>query len=89
MGSQFQAICCACDYKFEVNRGPMMMARQIRCDTCGTDQFIDHDAWPTRPTTCECGGTLTDDEEKAPIRCPKCRCTDLRSDPDGGFILYD
>lgn len=36
--------------------------------------------------TCECGGWFT---EVAPPRCPKCRSTDLRRDPEAAMTLYD
>ncbi len=35
---------------------------------------------------CRCGGHF---RVGAPARCPKCRSTDYREDPDGCSILYD
>lgn len=35
---------------------------------------------------CECGGHYKFD---APARCPKCKSTDFRPDPDFGNICYD
>jgi hypothetical protein len=35
---------------------------------------------------CECGGFF---RHLAPVRCPKCRSTDLRQDPEGRSFLYD
>lgn len=35
---------------------------------------------------CMCGGAL---KFNAPPRCPKCKSTDFRSDPEGDIIMYD
>lgn len=35
---------------------------------------------------CDCGGSFSLD---APPRCPRCRSTEYRSDPDGMELLYD
>ncbi len=90
MGESYTAICQECEVRFEVNQGPGMSTMPLHCDSCGRErwwEFMEKIPLDDPPDwTCKCGGTFSTD---APPRCPKCRSTNLKRDPDGIEILYD
>lgn len=91
MGHTFEAICKACETRFEVSEGSGMIAMPYHCENCGKEWWWEFGpGGPTgkepNPPTCECGGTFSLD---APPRCPACRSTDLERDPNGMSMIYD
>lgn len=91
MGYGYDAICKACETKFEVNEGSGMNAVPFHCERCGKEWWWEfglggQDGKEAKPPPCDCGGTFSVD---APARCPKCGSPDFERDPDGMSMIYD
>lgn len=55
-------------------------------DGSETASPFDYETVEAMAGQCRCGGAFRMD---APARCPKCRSSDLKQEPDGNVVMYD
>lgn len=89
VGMIFAAKCLDCGKSFELVVGGGMHHYLLRCDTCGKETGIPHEAGPDVAVIesvagrCECGGKFKVD---APPRCPQCRSLNIEKGEQPGWI---
>ena len=96
MGSEYGVICNSCGTKFLVRCGPSKISQVLHCDRCGKERWIsliDHglsyneeEKVEQLAGVCKCGGKF---KVNAFVRCPRCKSSDWRGDPEGRVIRYD
>lgn len=100
MGIGHDAICNNCGKHFQANEGCSMISELLHCELCGKERWTSFSNFGSYPSespayeqgidkmvsVCKCGGEF---KASAPARCPHCKSSDWRADPEGRIIYYD
>ncbi|MDD1721307.1 MAG: hypothetical protein LUP95_04910 [Euryarchaeota archaeon] len=95
MGTEHGAICNSCGHKFRAREGPSMIRELLHCERCGGERWISLLDVPFRSDDketeelagrCACGGQY---KVHARARCPRCKSSDWREDPEELALFYD
>ncbi len=89
MAYLFAARCLDCGNSFQITVGGGMHHYLVRCDACGKEKGIPHEAGPDLAAieavagSCSCGGSFKVD---APPRCPQCRSLNIERGEQTGNL---